>query len=41
MGNAIKGNYKTGSAVRDLGCSIDEFKAHIESKFTLLSQRAV
>lgn len=29
---AIKKNYKTGSAVRDLGCTIEEFKTHIESK---------
>lgn len=30
---ALKGNYKIGSAVRDLGCSIEEFKQYIESKF--------
>jgi len=30
---AIKGNFKSGSAVKDLGCSIPEFKKHIESKF--------
>ena len=30
---AVKRNYKTGSAVRDLGCSIDEFRVHIESQF--------
>lgn len=30
---AIKGNYKSGSAVRDLGCSIDYFKQYIEPKF--------
>lgn len=30
---AIKNNYKLGSAVRDLGCSIEELKQHIESKF--------
>ena len=28
---AIKNNYKTGSAVKDLGCSIEEFKRYIES----------
>lgn len=28
-----KGQYKTGSAIRDLGCSADEFKSYIESKF--------
>lgn len=33
--NAIVGKYRVGSAVKDLGCSIDEFKAHIESKFKL------
>jgi len=31
--NALKGNYKSGSAVRDLGCSIESFKAYLESKF--------
>lgn len=30
---AFKNNYKTGSAVQDLGCSIDELKLHLESKF--------
>ncbi len=30
---ALKGNYKVGSAVRDLGCSIDELKTRLESKF--------
>ena len=30
---AIKNNYKSGSAVHDLGCSIDEFKAYISAKF--------
>lgn len=30
---ALKGNYKSGSAVRDLGCSIPEFKKHIEKQF--------
>jgi len=33
LNNAIKGNYKSGSAVDDLGCSIEEFKKYIESKF--------
>lgn len=32
--HAIKGDYKTGSAVQDLGCSICYFKKYIESKFT-------
>lgn len=31
--NAMKGNWRSGSAVRDLGCSIIELKAHIESLF--------
>jgi len=33
LNKAIKGNYKSGSAVRDLGCSISELKTHLESKF--------
>ena len=31
--HALQGNFKNGSAVRDLGCSIDELKMHLESKF--------
>lgn len=30
---AVKLNIKAGSSVRDLGCSIDEFKVYIASKF--------
>ena len=30
---ALKNNYKSGSAVRDLGCSIDELWQHLESQF--------
>ena len=30
---ALKRNYKTGSAVRDLGCSIGELQVYLESKF--------
>jgi len=30
---ALHGNYKTGSAVKDLGCSIKELKQYLESKF--------
>ena len=30
---AVKNNYKSGSAVRDLGCSIDELWQHLESQF--------
>tara|TARA_B100001996_G_scaffold35284_2_gene26301 strand:- start:2 stop:835 length:834 start_codon:yes stop_codon:yes gene_type:complete len=33
MRDAVKGNYKSGSAVDDLGCTIEEFKDHIESQF--------
>jgi hypothetical protein len=29
--SALKGNYKAGSAIKDLGCSIEEFKTYIES----------
>jgi len=32
--HAIRGNYKSGSAVKDLGCDISFFKSFIESKFT-------
>lgn len=31
--NAIKNNQKSGSAVKDLGCTIAELKFHLESKF--------
>ena len=31
--SAIKNNQKSGSAVKDLGCSIQELRAHLESKF--------
>jgi hypothetical protein len=30
---ALKRNQKTGSAVKDLGCTIPELKKHMESKF--------
>lgn len=33
MRMAIKRRYKSGSAVRDLGCSIDFLKIYLESKF--------
>lgn len=33
LNSAIRGNYKAGSAVRDLGCSIEFFKGYIEAKF--------
>jgi hypothetical protein len=32
--SAIQNNQKTGSAVRDMGCSIDDFKLHYQSTFT-------
>jgi hypothetical protein len=31
--SALKHNTKSGSAVRDLGCTIEEFKTYLESKF--------
>jgi len=31
--HALKNNYKSGSAIKDLGCSISELKKHLESKF--------
>jgi len=31
--SAINRNYKAGSAVKDLGCTIDELKTYLESKF--------
>ena len=31
--HALQGNYKNGSAVTDLGCSISELKMYLESKF--------
>lgn len=33
LNNAVKNNCKSGSAVRDLGCSIEELKTHLESQF--------
>jgi hypothetical protein len=30
---ALKDNWKSGSTISDLGCSIAEFKEHLESKF--------
>ncbi|MDE2107203.1 MAG: hypothetical protein KGL39_58945 [Patescibacteria group bacterium] len=33
LSRAIKHQFKSGSAVRDLGCTILELKAHLESKF--------
>lgn len=31
---ALKKNFKNGSAVKDLGCSIEDFKIYLESKFS-------
>ena len=31
--DSLKNNYKCGSAIKNLGCSIQELKAHLESKF--------
>lgn len=33
LGMALKGSYKNGSAVSDLGCSIPEFKTRLEAQF--------
>jgi len=33
LNKALKGNYKSGSTVKDLGCSIEKLKQHIESKW--------
>ena len=30
---ALKNNCKSGSSIKDLGCSIEEFKKYLESKF--------
>lgn len=33
LNSALKENRKTGSSIRDLGCSIQELKVYLESKF--------
>jgi|APGre2960657373_1045057.scaffolds.fasta_scaffold72064_2 hypothetical protein len=33
LNSAIKCNYKAGSAVKDLGCTVEQLKQHLESKF--------
>jgi hypothetical protein len=33
LNKALRGSYKAGSAVKDLGCSISELKTYIESQF--------
>jgi hypothetical protein len=34
MSSIVRGKLKGGSAVRDLGCSTDEFRIYLESLFT-------
>lgn len=31
---ALKGKVKPGSAIKDIGCTVEELKSHIESKFS-------
>jgi len=33
LNHALKGNWKSGSAIKDLGCTVDQLKLHLESKF--------
>jgi hypothetical protein len=33
LNSAIKCNYKAGSAIKDLGCTVEQLKQHLESKF--------
>lgn len=33
LNKALNRNYKSGSAVRDLGCTVEELKSYLESKF--------
>lgn len=33
LNQAVRNNFKTGSAVRDLGCSISELKIYLENQF--------
>jgi hypothetical protein len=33
LGSAVRQKQKAGSAIKDLGCSIEEFKTYIESRF--------
>ena len=32
--HALKGKVKPGSAIKDIGCTVEELKSHIESKFS-------
>lgn len=33
LNSALRGNIKNGSSVKDIGCSLEEFKIYLESKF--------
>lgn len=33
LAHALKGGFRSGSAVRDLGCAVEELKKYLESKF--------
>lgn len=33
LNKALKGNIKSGSAIKDLGCTLEQLKLHLESKF--------
>jgi hypothetical protein len=35
LNRALKGNFKSGSSVSDLGCTIKKFKVYLESRFLL------
>ncbi len=39
LSQAIRNNYKSGSAVRDLGCSIEQLKSHLESNSILIQKQ--
>jgi hypothetical protein len=41
INKAIKYNQKSGSAVRDLGCSIDDLKIHLEKQFYMSKRKKV
>lgn len=33
LSQAVRNNYKSGSAIKDLGCTIEQLRIHLESKF--------
>lgn len=33
LNKALKGNQKSGSAIKDLGCTVEELKTHLETQF--------